>query len=286
MSALLLWWLLAIRPFFSQVQQHSFGWATASLHLIPPGAIQERLIPTTIDAIHSYYTSDERSLEWNRNRHKQMTASGFKCEIHEEVSREEGWAGKRTFSYVDCIQVPLSLKEYYLPSRNLRIKEPAIEDRWSGQHDPKRKWSLIASGNFLYSLMYDSTHPEKQEISDHTSKAFAFFFMVRYRETPPYQQIEEFIREWSKLAYPKEDSAQFIIKESEDAKAAKNFEVYTRYKRGKGNTTTQLKQLFQYSIWCSAEKKQCLVYVNNKIIPMLWSIRTDYFGEISPFDKY
>jgi len=58
--------------------------------LIPPGAIQERLIPTTIDAIHSYYTSDERSLEWNRNRHKQMTASGFKCEIHEEISREEG----------------------------------------------------------------------------------------------------------------------------------------------------------------------------------------------------
>ena len=92
--------------------------------------------------------------------------------------------------------------------------------------------------------------------------------MVRYRETPPYQQIEEFIREWSKLAYPQEATSQVIIKESEDAKATKNFEVYTRYKRKKENTTTQLKRLFQYSVWCSAEKKQCLVYVNQKRLPV------------------
>ena len=286
MSALLLWWLLAIRSFFSPFQQYSFGGANTALTFISPGEIQERLIPTTIDAIHSYYTSDERSLEWNRNWHKQMTASGFKCEIHEEPSREEAWLWKRTFSYVDCIQVPLSLKEYYLPSRNLRIKEPAIEDRWSGQHDPKRKWSLIASGNFLYSRIYDANHPEKQEISDHTSKAFAFFFMVRYRETPPYQQIEEFIREWPKLAYPQEATSQVISKESEESEGRKDFAVYTPYKRQKKNTKQELRKVFQYSVWCSAEKKQCLVYVNQKRLPVTWGIRTDYFGEISPFDKY
>lgn len=286
MSALLLWWLLAIRSFFFPFQQYSFGEANTALTFISPGEIQERLIPTTIDAIHSYYTSDERSLEWNRNWHKQMTASGSKCEIYEEPSREEAWLWKRTFSYVDCIQVPLSLKEYYLPSRNLRIKEPAIEDRWSGQHDPKRKWSLIASGNFLYSRIYDANHPEKQEISDHTSKAFAFFFMVRYRETPPYQQIEEFIREWSKLAYPQEATSQVISKESEESEGRKDFAVYTPYKRQKKNTKQELRKVFQYSVWCSAEKKQCLVYVNQKRLPVTWGIRTDYFGEINPFDKY
>lgn len=93
--------------------------------------------------------------------------------------------------------------------------------------------------------------------------------MLRYRDAPPYQQIEEVIRDWSKLAYPKEDTAQFIIRENKDSKDAKNFEVYTRYKRGKENATTKLKQLFQYSVWCSPEKKQCLVYVNNKLFPVL-----------------
>lgn len=93
--------------------------------------------------------------------------------------------------------------------------------------------------------------------------------MLRYRDTPPYQQIEEFIRDWSKLAYPKEDTDQFILRESEDLDGRKDFEVYTRYKRGKENTKNELKQLFHYSVWCSPEKKQCLVYVNNKLLPVL-----------------
>lgn len=92
--------------------------------------------------------------------------------------------------------------------------------------------------------------------------------MVCYRETPPYQQIEEFIREWSKLAYPQEATSQVISKESEESEGRKDFAVYTRYKRKKENTTTQLKRLFQYSVWCSAEKKQCLVYVNQKRLPV------------------
>lgn len=118
--------------------------------------------------------------------------------------------------------------------------------------------------------MYDSTHPEKQELSDfRNGKDFSFFFMLRYPTTPPYQQIEEFIREWSKLAYPNKDTAQFIIKESEDSEGRKDFGVYTPYKRQKKNTKQELKQLFQYSVWCSLEKKQCLVYVNNKVIPVL-----------------
>lgn len=92
--------------------------------------------------------------------------------------------------------------------------------------------------------------------------------MVRYRETPPYQQIEEFIREWAKLAYPKEATAQFIIKESEESEGRKDFGVYTPYKRQKKNTKQELRKVFQYSIWCSAEKKQCLVYVNQKRFPV------------------
>ncbi len=93
--------------------------------------------------------------------------------------------------------------------------------------------------------------------------------MLRYRDIPPYEQIEAFIRDWAKFAYPKEDPTQFIIRESEDSEDAKNFEVCTRYKRGKQNTKNELKQLFHYSLWCSVEKKQCLVYVNNKLLPVL-----------------
>ncbi len=288
MFSLLLWWLLAIGMIVSPFQQLPLGENSSSLTFIPPGEIQERLIPTTIDSIHSYYTSDERSLEWNRDWHEQMTASGFKCEIHEEVYQfeDEPWPWNRTFSYVDCVQVPIYLKEYYLPRRNLRIKEPAIQDWWSGQHDPQRTWSLVVSGNFLYSLIYDSTHPEKQELSDfRNGKDFSFFFMLRYRDIPPYEQIEAFIRDWAKFAYPKEDPAQFTIKESEDSVGREWFEVYIPYKRQKKNAKQELRKVFQYSVRCSAEKKQCLIYVNNKLLPVLWSIRTDYFGEVSPFDK-
>ncbi len=287
MFSLFLWWLLAIGLIVSPFQQLPLGENPSSLTFIPPGEIQETPIPTTIDSIHSYYTSNERSLERNRNWHKQMTASGFRCEIDEEIYHfgDEPWSWKRTFSYVDCFQVPIYLKEYYLPSRDLRLKEPAIEDWWSKQYEPQRKWSLIASGNFLYSFIYDSNHPEKHELSDHTGKEFAFFFMLRYRDTPPYQQIEEFIRDWSKLAYPKEDTAQFTIKESEDSVGREWFEVYIPYKRQKKNAKQELRKVFQYSVRCSAEKKQCLVYVNNRFLPVLWSIRTDYFGEIRPFDK-
>lgn len=288
MFSLFLWWLLAIGLIVSPFQQLPLGENPSSLTFIPPGEIQETPIPTTIDSIHSYYTSNERSLEWNRNWHKQMTASGFRCEINEEIYHfeDEPWPWKRTFSYVDCFQVPIYLKEYYLPSRDLRLKEPAIEDWWSKQYDPQRTWSLVVSGNFLYSLIYDSTHPEKQELSDfRNGKDFSFFFMLRYRDIPSYEKIEAFIRDWAKFAYPKEDPAQFTIKESKDLEGEKDFEVYTRYKRGKENTKNELKQLFHYSVWCSPEKKQCLIYVNNKLLPVLWSIRTDYFGEVSPFDK-
>lgn len=80
---------LLLSLFFSVFQQHFFQDQTSSFYFVPPGEIQETTIPTTIDEIHSYYTSNERSLEWNRDWHKQMTASGFKCEIHEEVYQFE-----------------------------------------------------------------------------------------------------------------------------------------------------------------------------------------------------
>lgn len=128
----------------------------------------------------------------------------------------------------------------------------------------------MVSGNFLYSLIYDSTHPEKQELSDfRNGKDFSFFFMLRYRDIPPYEQIEAFIRDWAKFAYPKEDPAQFTIKESEDSVGREWFEVYIPYKRQKKNAKQELRKVFQYSVRCSAEKKQCLIYVNNKLLPVL-----------------
>ncbi len=93
--------------------------------------------------------------------------------------------------------------------------------------------------------------------------------MLRYRDIPPYEQIEAFIRDWAKLAYPKEDPTQFIIRESEDSEERKRFEVYIPYKRQKKNAKQELRKVFQYFVWCSAEKKQCLVYVNNKLAPVL-----------------
>lgn len=93
--------------------------------------------------------------------------------------------------------------------------------------------------------------------------------MLRYRDIPPYEQIEAFIREWAKSAYPKKDPAQFIIKESEDSVGREWFEVYIPYKRQKKNAKQELRKVFQYSVWCSPEKKQCLVYVNNRFFPVL-----------------
>lgn len=293
MISLFLWYFLGISIIFPYFQDLSFWWNSSSLTFIPPGEIQETLIPTTIDLIHSYYSPHWISLEQNKERYEKMTNSGFRCELHEVEPREDlenpddkyvfaDW--NTPYTYVNCFQIPIFLKSYYLPNWELKITEPVIEDWWSRQYDPQRKWSLIASGNFLYSLIYDSNHPEKQEFSDHTGKAFAFFFMVRYRDVPPYEQIEEFIREWSKLAYPKENPAQFIIRENGNSKGAKSFEVYTKYK--KENAKQKLNQLFHYFVWCSSEKKQCLVYANNNLVPVLWGIRTDYFGEISPFSGW
>lgn len=93
--------------------------------------------------------------------------------------------------------------------------------------------------------------------------------MLRYRDILPYEQIEAFIREWAKSAYPKKDPAQFIIKESEDSEGRKRLGVYIPYKRQKKNAKQELRKIFQYSVWCSPEKKQCLVYVNNRFLPVL-----------------
>lgn len=163
---------------------------------------------------------------------------------------------------MDCFQVPIYLKEYYLPRRNLRIKEPAIPDWRSKQYDQQRTGQLVTSGNFLYSHIYDSKHLEKQEISDHNSKDFSFFFMIRYDDTPPYQQIAKFINDWSQLAYPKENTNQFIVKVNTNSKNATYFEVYKPQE-------TNLKLIFHYLVWCSSEKKQCLIHVNNQLLPIL-----------------
>lgn len=241
-------------------------WNQASFIFIPPGVIQETVIPTTIPWIRSYYTTLTRSLERNRGRYKEMTASGFNCEISEEA-----FDASISYSYVDCFEIPIYLKEYYLPNWNLKIKDPAIEDWRSKQYDPERTGKLIASGSFLYSFIYDSEKPE-EVISDHQGSDFSFFFMIGYRDDP-YQAIEGVIRNWAKLAYPEEEASLFVFREDGEyrpdfSKDAKKFGGYKPYRRKK-NATNELRQLFQYFVWCSTKKKQCLVRVNDHLFHVI-----------------
>ena len=115
-----------------------------------------------------------------------MMASGFTCELYEPQLQEapEYPNGDRfspwnsPYSHVDCFQVPIFPKKYYLPNWSLTINEPLIADWRSKQYDPQRSGQLVVSGNFLYSFIYDSNHPEQQELSDHKSKDFSFFFIM------------------------------------------------------------------------------------------------------------
>ena len=280
----------------SMFQQITLQFNQTSFFFIPPGEIQEEINPTTIDWIHSYYIYDNVSLEMNKKWYQQMMASGFTCELYEPQLQEspEYPNGDRfspwnsPYSHVDCFQVPIFPKKYYLPNWSLTINEPLIADWRSKQYDPQRSGQLVVSGNFLYSFIYDSNHPEQQELSDHKSKDFSFFFMIGYRDEIPYHGVENFIREWAKLISPNKHTDQFVFKEENSRFSTFSGEVKTIWVYKNKNDVPEsfprnsARALFTYSLRCLPEKKQCLVLVDARK-DHVWGTVTNYFGKISPF---